>query len=409
MSKAQPVQLPDTSNQAFVGRQPVFDRQGAIYAYELLFREGNVNSAGVVDGAQASARVLHHTLMGIGLDTIAGGKLSLINFNRDLLLSSIPKILPASKVVVEILEDVEVDDQLIDSLQGLKSKGFMLALDDFEYHPDWDPLLEMADIIKLDVQALSTEQIREHLELLRPGKARLLAEKVQTQAEHEMLHDAGFDYFQGYFFARPAVLSGRQLASNELALLELISKLNNPDAEVEDIEELVEHDVGLSYKLLRFINSAAFSLPETITSLHRAIIFFGLGQLRNWASLIVMADINKHSSELLRTATVRAKFCESLSHASHTGVAGSYFMVGLFSVLDALLDQPMTAITEHLPLDEDIKAALDHQHGDAGAALKCALACEQCALEDIHFFNLEPTDLYTLHLESMLWAESVND
>ena len=407
MASVQTAHSPDSGHQAFVGRQPVFDRQGDIHAYELLFRQGPANFADVCDGTQASASVLHVTLMEIGLEAIVGTKISFINFNRDLLLSDIPDILPANKVVLEILEDVEIDQQLIDCVRKLKDKGFTIALDDFQYHPKWLPLLELANIIKIDVLELSPEQVHEHLELLRPYPVKLLAEKVETQADYERLYRDGFDYFQGYFFARPAVVSGKQLASNELALLQLISKLQNPHSEILDIEQLVEQDVSLSYKLLRFINSAAFGLPEKINSLHRAIIFFGLSHLRNWASLIAMASNKKHSSELLRTAAVRAKFCESLSQVDHSSMAGSYFMVGLFSVLDALLDQPMSNIVEHLPLEDDIKAALINQQGDVGAALRCALACERCHMQDIHFAGIDPAAIYAIHLESMLWAEKL--
>ncbi len=393
--------------QAFVGRQPVFNRRGDIYAYELLFREGHTNAAGVLDGTQASAQVLHNTLMEIGLETIAGGKQSLINFNRDLLLSEIPEILPANKVILEILEDVEVDDLLVECMQNLKQQGFTIALDDFEYDEKWQPLLKLADIIKIDVMALSPEQIQEHLRLLRPFKVKLLAEKVETQAEYEVLYNAGFDYFQGFFFARPAVISGNKLANNELALLKLISELQNPEAEIADIETLVEQNVSLSYKLLRFINSSAFALPEKVDSLRRAIIFFGLGKLRNWASLIAMSGNQKHSSELLRTAAVRAKFCESLAPDTRASTTGSYFIVGLFSVLDALLSHPMSEIIEHLPLEDSVKSALVDHSGETGAALQCALACEHCNMQEIHFADIDPTQLYTKHLESMLWAESL--
>jgi len=397
----------DNVSKVFVGRQPVFNRQGNIYAYELLFRDGYVNTAGILDGTQASASVLHDTLMEIGIEAIVGGKSAMINFNRELLLSHIPEILPADKVVLEILEDVEIDNLLIDCVKGLKQKGFTIALDDFEYHPNKQPLLDLADIIKIDVLALSSEQIQEHFQLLHPYPVKLVAEKVETQTDYELLFNAGFDYFQGFFFARPTIVSGKKLASNELAILDLVAKLQNPEAEIEDIEQLVEQNVSLSYKLLRFINSATFSPPEKITSLHRAIILFGLGQLRNWATLIAMAGNKKHSSELLRTAAVRAKFCESLSQASHSCTTGGYFIVGLFSVLDALLDQPMADIVEHLPLDDAIKGALNHQCNDTGAALKCAVACERCMLPDIHFADLKVTDIYAIHLESMLWAEGL--
>ena len=407
MSLAQPIHPPQIQSRAFVGRQPIFDRQGNIHAYELLFREGHSNAAGSIDGTLASANVLHVTLMEIGLEEIVGTKLSFINFNRDLLLSNIPEILPANKVVIEILEDVEIDTQLIEAVEKLKEKGFAIALDDFQYEPKWLPLLDLADLIKIDVLALSSEQIREHVELLRPYDVKLLAEKVETLADYDQLYEAGFDYFQGYYFAKPAVVSGKRLASNQIALLQLIAKLQDPQTEIEDIEKLLEQDVSLSYKLLRFINSAAFGLSEKINSLHRAIIFFGLNQLRNWASLIAMASSKEHSSELLRTAAVRAKFCESLAQASDTLMASQYFMVGLFSVLDALLDQPMEDIVTHLPLEEDIIASLIDHSGDAGAALKCALACERCDMQGIQFADIDSSQLYAMHLEAMLWAEEL--
>ena len=407
MSSVQAAHSLEINSKAFVGRQPIFDRQGNIHAYELLFREGHTNAAGVIDGTRASASVIHVTLMEIGLEEIVGTKLSFINFNRDLLLSNIPEILPANKVVIEILEDVEVDAQLIGAVRKLKEMGFTIALDDFEYDPKWLPLLDLADLIKIDVLALSSEQIREHIELLRSYNVKLLAEKVETQADYDQLYEDGFDYFQGYFFAKPAVVSGKHLATNEVALLQLISKLQDPQTEIEEIEKLLEQDVSLSYKLLRFINSAAFGLSEKINSLHRAVIFFGFNQLRNWASLIAMASDKKHSSELLRTASVRAKFCESLAQTSGSKEISQYFMVGLFSVLDALLDQPMEDIVSQLPLEDDIIATLIDHSGELGAALKCALACEQCQMRDIQFADIEPSEIYALHLDAMLWADNL--
>ena len=407
MSSTDSANTPETNSQVFVGRQPVFDRQGDIFAYELLFREGMTNTAGVVDGTQASATVLQNTLMEIGLESIAAGKFSLINFNRELLLSDIPELLPTASVILEILEDVEIDSTLIEQVKFLNDSGFIIALDDFEFSPEWQPLLSLADIIKLDVLALSSAQIQEHLQLLRPFDVKLLAEKVETQADYERLYETGFDYFQGYFFARPTIVSGSKLASNEVALLDLVAKLQNPGADIEDIEKLVAQNVSLSYKLLRLINSASFAPTEPITSLHQAILLFGLKKLRNWASLIALSGSKKHSSELLRIAAVRAKFCESLALVEHRAAADGFFMAGLFSVLDALLDQPMADIVEHLPLNAAIKDALVHGQGNAGQALACALACERCELQAIQFDNFPSEDLYALHVEAMRWAESV--
>ena len=365
-----------SANTVFVARQPILDATLSLYAYELLYRQGHTAGVDVTDGNLASAEVLVSTFLDIGVDQLTASRPAFINLTRDLLLSGAVTALPSNRVVLEILEDVEVDEQLLQAVADLSNEGYCIALDDFVYESHLEELIALADIIKIDVRALGRAAVESHVERFRPMDVQLLAEKVETQEEFFWLRDIGFHLFQGYFFAKPKVLSGKRLSQASLRGLRLLAAIQTTANDAAQIEELIAQDVSLSFKLLRLINSAAFGLPKPVSSIRRAVVYMGLQALKRWVSLVVMASMPDKPTELLRSALVRAKMCEILAQQVTELDADSAFTVGLFSCLDALLDRSMREILPDLPLTSAVSDALLSQAGPYGRILRDVLAVE---------------------------------
>ncbi len=391
--------------EAFVARQPIFDTRLQIYAYELLFRSSGENAAGErLDGGQATSQVIWNTFTVFGLDSLVGGARAFINFNRDLLLDDSSIILPPDRVVIELLEDMEVDQDLVDAVTRLADKGYTIALDDFSYQASWQPLVDVAHIVKLDVMALTVSELEEHMSLLQRHDLKMLAEKVETAEQYEQLKAMGFDYFQGYFLARPMVMKGRRTPADRTTILRLLARLNDPTADITDIEALISRDISLSYKLLRYINSALFSLPRRVDSTRTAIVLLGLVNIRRWASLIAMSGFNDKPGDLLGIALVRGRMGQNLAEAAGLADPDSHFTVGLFSALDALLDMPMEQVVEELPLGEDVVNALLHRQGPLGATLACALAYEHQDWDHVALDGLDARAIRDAYLSAVAWA-----
>ena len=388
----------------FIGRQPIYDRSLEVYAYELLYRGSEQNRAVVVDGDQATSRVIMNAFMEIGLNQLVGQRHAFINLTRSFLVDR-DMILPADKVVLEVLEDVVVDEPLIRGVRRLREQGYRIALDDFTLREELLALVDLADIIKIDVMALKRAAVREHVSRLRRYKTVLLAEKVETREDFEFCRRLGFDYFQGYFFCRPSVIKGQGVPANRIALLRLLSELHNPDADVRRLEELISHDVSLSYKLLRYMNSAFFSLPNKIESIHRAVVFLGMQVIKVWVTVIALSGIDDKPHELITTLLVRAKMCELLASAMRSDSPEIFFTVGLFSALDALLDAPMDRILESLPLSDEIERALLYQDGPLGQVLRCALAYERGDWDAATCRDLERAIIRDAYLGALAWAD----
>ncbi len=389
----------------FIGRQPIFDRDLGIFAYELLFRSGTQNRAGPLDGDQATSQVVINAFMEIGLDNIVGSHLAFINLTRSFLVTDSPLPFPKDRVVLEILEDIKADADVLEAVRVLGQQGYRMALDDFIFDESLRPLVELAQIVKIDLMALTREQLDEHVKLLRAYPLKLLAEKIETQEEFEYCKSLGFDYFQGYFLSKPNIVQGQQLPPNRLAVLQLLAKLQDSEAGAADLEKLVAQDVGLSYKLLRYINSAFFAFPKKIDSIRQAVVYLGNRAIRTWVSLLVVAGMGHKPSALVVTAMQRAKMCELLASAAKSESSETYFTVGLFSMLEVLMDAPLEKILEALPFTDDIRRALLAQEGPYGEALKCVIAYEQGEFGKARFRNLAPSQMTDTYIEAAKWAD----
>lgn len=392
---------------AFLARQPIYDRKLEVFGYELLFRSGVNGHAEFADADQATSQVLLNAFMEIGLESIVGDRIAFINFTRAFIMGHYPLPFPPGKGCLEILEDIKVDAELVEAVRHLSGQGYTIALDDFVYHETLRPLVKLADIIKIDVLALDRAELKRHVALLRKFGAKLLAEKVETQDDYAFCRELGFDYFQGYFFCKPKVISGSRMPANRLVALRLLAGLQNPDIRIDELDALVSQDVTMSYKLLRCINSAFYSLPRKVESIRQAIVILGIQWLKTWVSLMVLANIDDKPRELMITAMVRAKMCELLAAAAGQKGAERFFIAGLFSVLDALMDRPLEELLKTLPLSDDISAALLQHQGPLGPTLHCVLAYDHGNWDEVHCPVLSTSEVTQTYLDAVAWAGQV--
>jgi EAL and modified HD-GYP domain-containing signal transduction protein len=362
-----------------VARQPIFDRRQRVFGYELLFRSGRENAYQAADGEMATGRVITDSLLNFGPESMTRGKRAFINFTRAALLEGYAELLPAHWVVVEVLESVEPDPEVVGACRALRDKGYTLALDDFVYHPRFDPLLELASIVKVDLLATQGEDRARQLEKINNFGVELLAEKVESHDEYQDTREAGFSLFQGYFFSKPVILAGRDVPVFKLAYLRLLQEINRPDLDLAGMEKVIKGDISLSYKLLRYINSAYFSLREPVNNLQQAMSLMGEENVRKWASLVALAQLGQDKpDELIVSSLVRAKFLEDLAaRAGLKGRENEVFLMGLFSLLEPLVGRPLAEVMDDIPIAQEIKAALHGQPGRMHSLLALALAYER--------------------------------
>ena len=389
----------------FLGRQPIFDRNMGLVGYELLYRSSDATGADVLDGDQATSQVILNSVVEIGLGRLVGKHHAFINLTRNCILNH--EILPPTdgRMVVEILEDVTVDDALLDAVHTLRDRGYLVALDDFIYHPHLQRLVDLADIIKIDLMSMQRDGLREHVERLKGKSVKLLAEKVETKDALAYCNELGFDYFQGYFLCRPSNVHGKRLPANRLTTLTLLSKLQDPETTLEELETAITNDVTLSYKLLRYINCAVFFGRREISSIRQAIIYLGRNAIKGWTTLIALTGIDDNPVELVVTALVRAKMCERLAGALGAPDPDAAFTVGLFSALDALMDTPMDELVAALPLANDVNAALLSLEGNLGRLLTTVLHYERCKWEQLDCLGLAREDLTVIYMHATEWAD----
>lgn len=344
----------------FVARQAIFDRNLNVYGYELLFRSCRSEAFDGADGTLASAQVITNSFCSIGVEKLLAGKRAFINFPRDLLIGEFASVLPSQTVVIEILESVEPDPEVIAACRSLKGRGYLLALDDFIPRECYDPLAALADIIKVDFRTTPEAERRALIRRYGQDGIRMLAEKVESLEESARARDLGYAYFQGYFFARPVIVAGRQIPSLKLNCLRILQEIHRPELEYGQMENLIRRDVSLSYKLLRYINSAAFAWHSRIESIRQALVLLGEQEIRKWVSLVALPDLALDKpSELVVSAILRARFCELLAPwAGLPDRKADLFLMGMFSLLDAMMDRPLAELLAELHLAGEVRDVL---------------------------------------------------
>lgn len=388
-----------------IGRQQIFDRRMNVFAYELLSRDASGQAPQDAEATEASNRVIVDSLLEEGLDRIVGPHRAFINFTRENLLCGTAKLLPKDRVVIEVLESVHVDHALVQTVEDLARSGYMIALDDFVFSDAWLPLIQVAHIIKLDILQLSNETSLHYISSLKNMSVRFLAEKVETHDQYVAYRDLGCDYFQGFLFSRPYIVQGKRVGAGQHAIIRLLAETNRADIALDDLAHAISLDLGLSYKLLRYINnSPLFRLPQKVESIRRAILCLGLREMRRWTNLVALASFPEVPTELIVMSLVRARMCELLAASSKQNKVDEFFLTGLMSMLEQLTNVELKAILDDLPLPEEVVRALLLREGVLGDALRCAVNYECWNLDAIAFPNLTMAEIGRAYKDAVAWA-----
>ena len=381
--------------EVFIGRQPIFNTLEQVYSYELLYRNGNgKNEFPEIDSDLATVDVIINSFFSIGFEELANGRPCFINFTENLLMSDIFDHLNPSKVVVEILEDVPITKMLIRRVKELKAKGYRIALDDFIMQADvkyYQELFKYTDIIKVDF-FISTEeerhQIEERVKNEFPHIA-LLAEKVETREQYQEAIQIGYKLFQGYFFMQPQIIRGNEIPANLLQYYRVIALLRMEEPDIDHIAEGIEHDIALSYKLMQLINSSSKRSKSKIRSIKQAILHLGLEDLKKWIYILTFRESQKYNSagtfdELMKTSLCRAKMCELLAKYNRKRNTSEYFLVGMFSLIDALLQRPMNNILMQLPLSDEVVETISGSSSIMQPYLQLTIALERMDIKMVN-------------------------
>lgn len=393
-----------------MARQPIYDRDSQVVAYELLFRQDLGGAANVEDGDFCTSQVLLNAFTHFGIEEAVGKHTAFVNFTRHLLEN--PPPFDKSRLVIEILETEIINDELVSIVSKLVEEGYTIALDDFVLQPGCEPLLEMASVVKVDVMdpgAADLEALTRHLQAY---SCQLLAEKVEDSEMYERCRNLGYELFQGYFLCKPQLMQGRGIPASKILVMELLNVMQQPGTTNEDLEELVVRDPVLVHKILSLVNSAAFVVPTRIESIGWAIAWLGLDNIRNLASLLMLSRLPEKPVALRSQAIQRAKMCELIGRQVAPAKQSTLFSVGLLSLLDAFFDVELKQLLAKLALNDEMKLALLEHRGMAGRILALVLAHENGCWEKLDWTQLEkmgigPTLVNTSYRESIEWADKV--
>lgn len=399
-----------------IGRQPILDRNEHLYGYELLFRSTDVNEADIQDAGRATATVIVNTLASFGIVELLGGRKGFINVDLDMLMDEVLELLPQEHVVIELLESIEPSPLLVERCRALKEAGFSLALDDHQYSPDFAELYAIVDIIKIDLLLTPLESLPDILESLRPYPCKLLAEKVESAEQFAACHTLGFDYFQGYYFARPDILKKKKMDEDATTLLKLM-RLLAEDADIEVIEQAFRGSPSLTYKLLMLVNSVAFGQRHKIQGVAHAIAMTGRVQIKRWIQLALFAADGDDAFDhpLVDMAATRAGVMEQLAFIHPLlqfdgESADRAFMTGILSLMESIYDVSIEDIIANLNLNEEVAAALIDREGPYGTLLRVMENLEDldmgAASAELTAIGINPNNLAEIQLRAFNWRKS---
>ena len=398
----------------FVARQPIFDRQQRIYGYELLYRTGMENFFNAVNFDDATLAVIRNAMLVLGSESLSGGNKVFVNFTKSLLLSEVPAFLPKNNSVIEILEDVEVDEELLTACRELRNQGYQLALDDFTWEGnEKNPLTEIVHFIKVDFQNTPPHDRKAIAEFFSQKGVELLAEKTETRREFQEALAMGYSHFQGYFFSKPEIISGKDIPGYKLHYLRILQEVCQEQLDFQNLQEILEQDPPLCLKILTYLNSAFFGLRYEITSIGHALALLGEKEIRKWASLAILVHLGQDQpTELMRLSILRAKFCESLAPkfglSSHES---KLFLMGLLSFMDVFWERPLEEILEYIPLAKEIKQALLGQENIYSRVLDLVVHYEKGDWEKVSQLltriNLDESDLPEIYTRVIEFVESI--
>jgi len=401
----------EDNGEIFVARQPIFDPQQAVYAYELLYRNSFTNSSQVADATNATLSVIHHAFLALGTQ-LTGAKRVFINFGRDALLKRMPFVLRPESTIIEVLEDVEADDVIMEVCRDLKRAGYLIALDDFDGRTSNSAaLVDLADFIKFDFRATTADERQDFLRRQNGRKIPLLAEKVETPEEFNEARKAGYAYFQGYFFSKPVIVSARSIPTNKMNYLRLLGDISKPELDFMALQKTIMQDTYFSYSLLNYINSAFFGLRTRIATIQQALMFLGEREVRKWASLVTLTFVGADKSpEILATSLIRAKLCELLAEKTYLSAnTMEVFLMGMFSLLDVLIGRPLGEVIAMMNVSREMKIALTTGGNAYGELLSAVCAYEradwgQCEAS-ARKLDMDMSVIPPMYKQALEWAD----
>ncbi len=404
-------EVPQGIKLRYVARQPIFDRDEKVFGYELLFRDDMENTFHGSDPDVASRSTLDSSLL-VGLDVLCDGRRAFMNCTRETLTSGLIALMPSHSTVVEILETVPVDSEVVHACQRLKEAGYLIALDDYVSDDPREPLAEMADILKVDLKLTTLEQRAALVKKHGPWRCRMLAEKVENHAEFVAARDQGFVYFQGYFLRRPEMMTTHDVPANAINYLRMLQAVSGSDLDVPGLEKLIKTETSICYRLLRYMNSARFGFKSEIHSVRHALAILGDREVRRWVRLIATVGAGQDkTSDLVLCALVRARFGELLSPLARHGES-DLFLLGLLSMLDVMLEMPMSEILEKIPLDSETKAVLRGAPSQLRPIYELMLAQEsgewEAARGICDSIPIDADTAATFYWEAQQWARDVS-
>lgn len=383
------------------------DGRAKLLGYELLYRRAPGTAAGDLTLAD-EARSLINALVEIGLNDLVGKQLAFINLSEDLILSGGLKAIPKERAVLEVLEHVRPTPEIRDELESLRREGYTIALDDFLWNDLTVPLLPYAEIVKVDITQLPQADLPALTARLQQYPVRLLAERVETREELDFCRSLGFTMFQGYFFAKPELVEGRVLSVNHATIIRLLTRLHADDLQFDEIEELIATEVQLNVRLLRFIKSAHLGMPKSVDSVRKALMFVGIKALASIATLLLLTQMSHKPDELIAISLIRAKMSEHLATASGLRDPDRHFTVGMLSMLDAMLDQPMADILSHMPLSDEVNEALLNPDavGELADLLRAVRAYERGDFDAVSATGFPLAQVSQAYHQAIAWAGS---
>jgi EAL and modified HD-GYP domain-containing signal transduction protein len=392
--------------QRYVARQPILDRAQNVFGYEILFRNG-VEDYFNADPELAARSTLDSSLL-FGITTLCHNRRAFVNCTREVLFKDLITLLPPTQAVAEILETVEPEDRVIAACKRLKSSGYLIALDDFAPNDPRIPLCEFADIIKVDVRATRPEERAGMMRRFASPKCKMLAEKIETPHEFQQARDMGFTYFQGYFFCRPELVIGREVPASRVHYVRLLEMVSRREIDMLELEKLLKQEASISYRLLRYLNSPVFGMALEVTSIRHAMAILGEREMRRWIRLVVAVGAAEQTcSELVLMGLTRARFCEMLSDRVQSN--GDLFLMGLLSMMDAILEVSMEVLLEQIPVERETKAVLLGQKSTLQPLHQLLLAHESGnwakSSELAKQLKLSDEEVATHWWEALQWAQ----
>lgn len=402
--------------EVYLARQPIFDRQMNVYGYELLYRQSSENNFfDGIDAQQATAEVINNAFFINELDDLTDGTRAFINFTEQLLIDEVPLLLPKDKIVIEILEDVNPTPEVIEVCKKLKDEGYTLALDDFIFDKKFKPLVELVDIIKVEYTAFDVEKQKYFIEKCKKEHGVIfIAERIETREQQQIALDIGYDLLQGYFYSKPVIVTGKEIEILETSIFQIIQEVEKDEPDYDVLTDIIERDLSLSYKLLKIVNSVGYGSRHRINSINQALVRLGIDEIKKWIYLLMLQEKrNVQNKELIKTSLIRAKLMELMAFELKTTFDYSdFFLTGMFSSIDMLLNKDMEEIVATLPLVEHVEAALLGENNELKQVLEVVLLVEQGELNELEensiVNKLDKGLITSLYIRSLKWVMDMN-